>query len=119
MHWGRIAWGGFLAELALILAVVPAFLIGGEPALTWAAVIGSPVTTFLVTWWMARHIRSRLVLHGALIGLTACLIYVALTLAQPEPPIYIVAHGLKIAGGALGGLVASRRRSLDTAGVAA
>jgi putative membrane protein (TIGR04086 family) len=110
MQWGRIVWGGFLAELVLILAVVPTFLLGGEAAVTWAAVGGSPVMTFLVTWWMARHIRSRLVLHGALIGVTACLLYVALTLAQPEPPIYIVAHGLKIAGGAIGGLLASRRR---------
>jgi hypothetical protein len=47
----------------------------------------------------------------------ASLIYVAITLAQPEPPIYIVAHGLKILGGAAGGMVAARRPATATADV--
>ena len=49
------------------------------------------------------------ILHGILVGLVATLIYVALTRFQPEPAAYIVAHFLKLAGGALGGYVASRR----------
>jgi hypothetical protein len=34
--------------------------------------------------------------------------YVALTFAQPEPFIYIVAHFLKILGGAAGGRLAAK-----------
>jgi hypothetical protein len=40
----------------------------------------------------------------------AALIYVALTRAQPEPFAYLVAHALKLMGGACGGFVAQRRR---------
>jgi hypothetical protein len=46
-----------------------------------------------------------------LVGVVAALIYVALTRAQPEPFAYIVAHALKLVGGACGGFVAQRRRS--------
>jgi hypothetical protein len=41
-----------------------------------------------------------------LVGVVAALIYVALTRAQPEPFAYIVAHALKLVGGACGGFVA-------------
>ena len=44
-------------------------------------------------------------------GVVAALIYVALTRAQPEPFAYIVAHALKLVGGASGGFVAQRRPS--------
>jgi hypothetical protein len=37
------------------------------------------------------------------------LIYIALTRAQPEPFAYIVAHGLKLVGGAAGGWWPGRR----------
>ena len=118
MRWGRILAGGFLAELLLIVAVLPALALGAQTAVIWTAVIGSPVTTFLLAWWVGRHIESRFALHGALVGVTASLIYVAITLAQPEPFIYIVAHGLKILGGAAGGAVAGRRVLVPTAAAA-
>ena len=47
-------------------------------------------------------------LHGTLVGVVAALIYVALTRAQPEPFAYIVAHVLKLAGGACGGFFSYR-----------
>ena len=40
------------------------------------------------------------------------LMYVALTRAQPEPWQYLVAHALKVVGGAAGGMVLARRRTL-------
>jgi hypothetical protein len=47
-------------------------------------------------------------LHGILVGVVATLLYVGLTLGRPEPLAYLVAHVLKILGGAAGGRVASR-----------
>jgi hypothetical protein len=49
-------------------------------------------------------------LHGILVGVVATLLYVGLTLGRPEPLAYLVAHALKILGGAAGGRVAERRR---------
>jgi hypothetical protein len=51
------------------------------------------------------------ILHGALVGVVATLLYVAPTLARPEPFAYLVAHGLKILKGAGGSFVSGRRRS--------
>jgi hypothetical protein len=55
-------------------------------------------------------VDSLLVLHGILVGVVAMLLYVGLTRGRPEPPAYLVAHVLKILGGAAGGFSAERRR---------
>ena len=110
MRWGRILAGGFLAELALILAIVPLGLRLGESFLHYSAPPGSFITCFLGAFWAARRARSRFVLHGLLVGVVAALIYVGLTRGQPEPLAYIVAHVLKLLGGACGGYAASRRQ---------
>ena len=115
IHWGRILLGGLLAEVALILAIVPAGLRLGENFLHYTAPPGSFVTCFLGALWVGRRIESRFVLHGTLVGVVAALIYVALTRAQPEPLAYILAHALKLVGGACGGFVAQRRRLTSTA----
>jgi putative membrane protein (TIGR04086 family) len=111
IHWGRILVGGLLAEVALILAIVPLGLRLGDDFLRYAAPPGSFMTCFLAALWVCRRIESRFILHGTLVGLVAALIYVALTRAQPEPFAYVVAHALKLAGGACGGFVAQRRLS--------
>src|SRR5580693_2938011 len=110
IHWGRILLGGLLAELALILAIVPLGLRLGETFLHYTAPPGSFVMCFLGALWVGRRIESRFILHGTLVGVVAALIYVALTRAQPEPFAYLVAHALKLMGGACGGFVAQRRR---------
>lgn len=110
IHWGRILVGGLLAEIALILAIVPIGLRLGDAFLKYAAPPGSFITCFLGALWVARRIESRFILHGVLVGLVAALIYVGLTRAKPEPLAYIVAHALKLAGGACGGLAAERKR---------
>ncbi len=66
---------------------------------------------FLGALWVCRRIESHFILHGTLVGVVAALIYVALTRAQPEPFAYIMAHALKLVGGASGGFVAQRRLS--------
>jgi len=111
IHWGRIVVGGLLAEGALILAIVPLGLRLGDNFLHYTAPPGSFVTCFLGALWLGRRIESRFILHGTLVGVVAVLIYVSLTRAQPEPFAYIVAHALKLIGGACGGWVAQRRRS--------
>jgi len=110
-HWGRILLGGLLAEVALILAIVPLGLRLGGNFLEYAAPPGSFIMCFLGALWVCRRIESRFILHGTLVGVIAALIYVGLTRAQPEPFAYLVAHALKLAGGACGGFIAQWRRS--------
>ena len=111
IYWGRILLGGLFAEAALILAIVPLGLRLGDNFLHYTAAPGSFVMCFLAALWVCRRIESDFVLHGTLVGVVAALIYVALTRTQPEPFAYIVAHALKLVGGACGGFVAQRRRS--------
>jgi putative membrane protein (TIGR04086 family) len=111
LHWGRILLGGLLAEGALVVAIVPLGLRLGDKFLHYAAPPGSFVMCFLGALWACRRVESHFMLHGTLVGVVAVLIYVGLTRAQPEPSAYIVAHVLKLAGGACGGFVAQRGRS--------
>src|ERR1700678_4679999 len=111
IHWGRILLGGLLAEVALILAIVPLGIRLGVNFLQYTAPPGSFITCFLAALWVCRRIESRFILHGTLVGVVAALIYVVLTRAQPEPFAYIVAHALKLAGGACGGFIAQPRRA--------
>ena len=111
IHWGLILIGGLLAEVALILAIVPLGLRLGDNFLHYTAPPGSFVMCFLGALWVCRRIESHFILHGALVGVVAALIYIALTRAQSEPFAYILAHVLKLVGGACGGYVAHRRRS--------
>src|SRR5580704_622366 len=111
IHWGRIVLGGLFAEVALILAIVPLGLRIGGNFMNYTAPPGSFMMCFLAALWVCRRIESHFILHGTLVGVVAALIYVALSRAQPEPFVYIVAHALKILGGACGGFVAQLRRS--------
>lgn len=111
IHWGRILLGGLLAEIALIIAIVPLGLRLGDNFLRYSAPPGSFVMCFLGALWVGRRIESHFILQGTLVGVVAALFYMALTRAQPEPFAYIVAHALKLVGGACGGWVAERRRS--------
>ena len=115
IHWGRILLGGLLAEVGLILAIVPLGMRLGEKFLHYTAPPGSFLMCFLGALWVGRRIESRFILHGTLVGAVAALIYVALTRAQPEPFAYIDAHALKLAGGACGGFFSQRRRSTSPA----
>jgi putative membrane protein (TIGR04086 family) len=117
IRWGRILLGGFLAEVALIIAIVPLGLRLGDNFLHYTAPPGSFLTCFLGAIWVCRRIESRFILHGTLVGVVAALIYVALTRAHPEPFAYVMAHALKLAGGACGGFIAQRRRSPSYGGI--
>jgi hypothetical protein len=126
IRWGRIVAGGFLTEAIIIagfFALLFATRLAGAPNIALPetpldfanAIIASFVVTLLVTRWVCRPVESHHVLHGVLVGVVAILIFVALTQARPEPPLYILAHGLKLAGGATGGYLAAKRMRVTTA----
>jgi hypothetical protein len=64
--------------------------------------------------WLGRGIASKLVLHGVLVGIAGTLMNVGLTRGRPEPWQYVLANGLKVVGGAAGGMVLARRRQATT-----
>jgi hypothetical protein len=110
IRWLRILAGGFLSELALFAVFIPSTLLLGEQPGRYVAVIGSFIMPFLFGLWTTRHVKSRHVFQGMLVGAVGIVIYVALTQAQPEPLLYIFAHFLKLAGGGIGGFVVQARR---------
>src|SRR2546429_4689665 len=68
IHWGRILLGGLLAEVALILAIVPPGLRLGDNFLHYTAPPGSFVMCFLGALLVCRRIESHFILHGTLVG---------------------------------------------------
>jgi hypothetical protein len=110
IHWGSVLVGGFLAELLVFAVVFPTKHFFGQQAFLVSILIASALMPFLFALWVGRHIESRFVLHGALVGIVAALFYLGLAWRQPQPRLYKIAHGLKVVGGAAGGFVASRRR---------
>jgi hypothetical protein len=111
LRLGRILLGGFLAELFVFAIVFPVLYLLGQRAFLASILIASFLMPFVFALWVARSIESRFVVHGALVGVVAALFYLAIAWGQPQPLLYKVAHGLKIVGGAAGGLVASRRKA--------
>jgi hypothetical protein len=120
IRWGRVLLGGLFAELILIAAVIPMRVLGSsETAITVLAVAGSFVVFIPVAWRLARALPNP-VLHGVLMGAAAAAIYILLSvvgqLVDPNAPaaplIYYVAHALKLAGGATGGWLARRGRTM-------
>lgn len=105
--------GGFLAELIVFAIVFPVLYLFGQRAFLASILIASAVMPFIFAVWVGRRIESRFVLHGALVGLVAALIYMGLAWGQPQPLLYKIAHALKVVGGMAGGVVASRRKPVD------
>jgi hypothetical protein len=111
IQWGRILLAAFLMELVLFAIAVPLFLSGAGRVLVYVVPPAALIATFAITVWIGRGIKSNFVLHGVLIGVVGTLMYIGLTRAQPEPWQYWVAHALKVAGGAAGGMVLARRHT--------
>lgn len=114
LQWGRILLAAFLMELVLFAIAIPLNMHGKRQVALYVIPPIALVATYALTIWIGRGIRSRFVLHGALIGVVGTLMYVALTRAQPEPWQYVVANALKIVGGAVGAVVLARRRQPAT-----
>jgi putative membrane protein (TIGR04086 family) len=115
IRWGAVLLGAFLTEAITIAFAIP-FRQYGQDVITLIALIGSFLLPLLFAVWVGRRAQGRFVLHGVLIGAFAVLIYLTLSEAgrrfgPPQPPqpfAYTIAHGLKLLGGALGGVIASR-----------
>ena len=104
--------GGVLAEAAVFAIVFPALYLFGQRAFLASILIASAAMPFVFALWVCRRVESRFVVHGAIVGIVAALVYMAIAWGQPEPLLYKIAHGLKVVGGIAGGLVASRRKPL-------
>jgi putative membrane protein (TIGR04086 family) len=109
IRWGWILLGGFLAELAIFVIVIPLSLVAGQGSLLYSAPPASFAAAFVFGVCVANKASDRRVVHGALVGVAAILIYLAVSLGRPEPMAYVIAHVLKVLGGAAGGLVAMAR----------
>jgi hypothetical protein len=113
IRWGWILLGGFLAELAVFVLVIPLSLLVGRESLLYSAPPASFVAAFAFGLWIARKAPQRPLLHGTLVGVVAMLIYIGMGLGKPEPAAYIIAHVLKVLGGAAGGFVAFKRATAN------
>jgi len=117
IRWGWILLGGFFAELAVFVIVIPLSLLAGQQSLLYSAPPASFAATFVFGILIGRKVSQRHVLHGTLVGVIAMMIYLGMSLGRPEPLAYLVAHVLKVLGGAAGGFVAMKRGAANTARV--
>jgi uncharacterized membrane protein HdeD (DUF308 family) len=111
LRWGRVIAGGFLAELGVFAVVFPVLHFFGQQAFLASILVASLALPLVFAIWVCRRADSHFVLHGLLVGVVATVLYLIVARGQPEPLLYKIAHGLKLAGGCLGGLIAARRPS--------
>jgi hypothetical protein len=125
IRWKWIVLAALLAE-ATVLAIFVLLLfvasLAGAPEIARPmstldyidAMVSSFVVVFLFALWVGKRIESEFVLHGALIGVLGMLLFsimwIATTGSLAQPPLYVVAHALKVLGGIAGGLVAEKRK---------
>jgi hypothetical protein len=125
IHWKWIIVAGFLAEgsvLVIFFLLLFAATAAGVPGIARPmgtldyidAMVSSFGMVFLFTLWVGKRIESAFVLHGVLIGMFGILLFgimwLATTRSLAQPPLYVIAHVLKVLGGIAGGLVAEKRQ---------
>lgn len=116
IRYGLILITGLLAEIAIIIPVIGARMLSGKDAASsqpidnYTLPLACLVFMFVFALWACRRMETQLVLQGALIAVAGIVIYLALPWNKPEPLPYLVAHCLKIVGGAAGGLAVARAR---------
>jgi hypothetical protein len=127
IHWMRAFAYGFLAELGIALVTFPLGLLLSTKAGVYSVPFASFAVMLLAGVLLGRRVERR-VLHGALIEVFGTALYIIIPLIvipifgqAPAPPpevqafasvvvwLYPLSDGLKILGGAFGGLVAERR----------
>ena len=126
VHWSRVVAAGFLSEAAVMVTfflLLVIAMLAGVPGVARPmssldyvnAMLSSFAMVFLFTLWVGKRIESGFILHGALVGVVGILLFGIMWVTTTggslsQPPLYIVAHVLKILGGTTGGLVTERRR---------
>ena len=128
LRWSRVAVTALLLELTLFVVLVPIGVVYGMPGagngtdftvFFTAVPIGCFVFAALFGWWMGRRIPSRHAVHGLLLGVAACVIYLAVCSIPPNTIASVIAgygpfrfwvfNGLRLAGCVVGS-IASRPR---------
>jgi len=109
LRWGWIVAGAVILEVGLIILFIPMLRFMDISRLAPFAGIGTFGLGFLVSWWVVRKVPGRRLLHGALIGVLATIIYVGLCMTNPDggiasvvamygPVLFVVGNGLRIVG---------------------
>jgi hypothetical protein len=124
--------GAVLIEAALVAIAVPLLALVPNPLVAGATGASGDFTGFFASvaaacfaagaffgWWVARPLSSKFVLHGALTGIVATAIYLAICSIPPTtiaavvaaygPFWFLVANGLRIVGSGLGAAYHGRR----------
>lgn len=132
-RWGRIVIGAVLLEALLIVAAIPLLGFVANPLAPGAESASGDYTIFFVSvtvacflagallgWWVARPLTSRFALHGALTGIVATAIYLAICSIPPTtipavvaaygPFWFFLANGLRVTGATLGAVYHGRKR---------
>lgn len=126
-RWGRVIVGGLLIEAVLLVLAVPLIGLLDNPFVESGADGAGDFTAFFVLVavmcavagviggrWVARPLAGSRALHGALAGVAATTIYLAICSIPPNTVAAVVAaygpiwfvfiNGLRIAGSAFGAL---------------
>jgi hypothetical protein len=117
LHRGRILLGAFLLELLLFVVLIPIGVVFGMPGVPGATdftifFTAVPIACFAggyaVSAWVLRRVASRRLLHAALVGVAATLLYLGIGAAQPGglpaimtaygPPWFWAFNAMRIAG---------------------
>ena len=122
IRWGRALLGGLLMELILFAITGLFYGLGRIVDLPRFVLPATAIAAILAGMWVARRVE-RPVLHGALAGIAAILLYVVLAvigaLVAPEQadyttalsPAYLASHALKVLGAMAGAWLVARRRN--------
>lgn len=125
MRWGRIVFGAFLIELALVVAAIPLFALlpnpfiagaenaTGDYTMVFASIaVAAFVAGALGGWWVARPVPAGRAMHGLWTGIIATVLYLIIASIPPNTVAtvfntygafwFLTANGLRIAGAVLG-----------------
>ncbi|MCA1641730.1 MAG: hypothetical protein LC785_07230 [Acidobacteria bacterium] len=130
VRWGRVIVAGLLTEIGVVLIIVAAVTVYryaaspteaeyqafADRAGFYVGTCGGALLAFLFSSWVCRSLGADFILNGLLVGCVGVLLHVALFVASGAgfQKAYLVADGLKLAAGALGGYLARGRYSRST-----
>lgn len=125
IRWGRVIAAGLLTEIGVVLiiiAAVAAYRAAASPtdaeyqafagrAGYYVGIVGGALLAFVFSSWVSRSLRSDFIVNGLLVGCAGALLHVVLFVASGAQfqAAYLIADGLKLLGGALGGYLARAR----------
>ena len=124
LRWLRALVAAIVAEVALICVAIPVYSSMPQADATALLSLIVPPASFVVFvaagYWSAKPVPAAGLMQGALAGLIAVVAYIALgfvaslfvagtSVTDGFTPAYLLAHALKIAGGAVGGWWVSRK----------